>query len=108
VTDEAQFLHAGLREPPKSEVLNWERDKPFRREATVQLVDQGVGYEAVVDLVNRRVIEFEKVTDRQYMAAPSDQEAASAALEHPDVRAGLKRQGITDFKMVDCFVQSMG
>ncbi|MEE9296279.1 MAG: hypothetical protein V3W34_15135 [Phycisphaerae bacterium] len=108
VSAAAQFLYAGLHEPPKSEVLNWERDKPFRREATVQLVDQGVGYEAVVDLVSRRVIEFEEVTDRQYMAAPSDQGAASAALEHPDMRAGLERQGITDFKMVDCFVQSMG
>ena len=108
VSDEAQFLYAGLREPPKSEVLNWERGKPFRREATVHLVDHGVGYEAVVDLVSRRVIDFEEVTDRQYMAAPSDQLAASAALEHPDMRAGLGRQGITDFKMVDCFVQSMG
>ena len=108
MSDDAQFLYAGLHEPPKSEVLAWERGKPFGREATIHLVDQGVGYEAVVDLVSRQVIEFDEVTDRQYMAAPSDQRAASAALEHPDMRAGLERQGITDFKMVDCFVQSMG
>ena len=108
ITDEAQFLYAGLHEPPKSEVLAWDRSQSFRREATVHLVDDGVGYEAVVDLLGRSVIEFEEVTDRQYMAAPSDQQAALAALEHPAMRAGLERQGITDFKMLECFVQSMG
>jgi len=108
ITDGAQFLYLGLNEPPKAEVLTWERGQPFRREATLQIVDEGVGYGAVVDLVGRSVIEFEKITDRQYMSAPSDFQAAQAALEHPDMRAGLERQGITDFKMIECFPQSMG
>ncbi len=108
LSEDAQFLYAGLHEPPKSEVLAWERDIPFRREATVHVVDDGVGYEAVVDLVNRIVMAFDKVTDRQYMIAPSDYAAASSVLEHPEMIAGLERQGITDFKMVGCFAQSMG
>ena len=62
-----QILYAGLNEPPKAEVLVWRSGAAFRREARVHLVQSNVGYEAVVDLMNRRVLEFTEVTDRQYM-----------------------------------------
>jgi primary-amine oxidase len=63
-----QFLYAGLNEPPKAEVLAWRPGSPIRREARLHLVQGNKGYEAVVDLVNQRVLDFRMVTERQYMA----------------------------------------
>jgi primary-amine oxidase len=103
-----QFLYAGLHEPPKAEVLVWEPGQAFRREATVHLVQNGLGYEAVVDLVGRSVLEFHEVTDRQYMEGPADYEAAQKVLDHPEVLAAFERQGITDLRMMGCAVQAMG
>ncbi len=108
LSDSAAFLYAGLHEAPKAEVLAWQPGQPFGREATVHLVDGGVGYAAVVDLVNGSVLEYQATTDRQYMATDSDGRSAATALENPEVRAALVREGITDFTMVLCFVQSMG
>ena len=61
----AQFLYAGLNEPPKAEVLGWRPGGSLRREARIHLVQSNKGYEAVVDLVNQRVVDFRMVTDRQ-------------------------------------------
>lgn len=100
----ARFLYAGLHEPPKTEIVAWRPGTPFRREARVHFVQSNRGYEAVVDLTNRRVLDFRQVTDRQYMSYDSESNAASGALlEHPDMRAGLARRGVTDFSMVMCF-----
>ncbi len=108
LSDSAEFLYAGLHEAPKAEVLAWRPGQTFRREATVHLVDGGMGYQAVVDLVNGTVLEYEATTNRQYMATGSDGRSAATALENPEVRAALVREGITDFTMVLCWVQSMG
>ncbi len=72
VEEGAEFLYAGLNEPTKAEVLAWRPGRPFGRQARVHLVQSHTGYEAVVDVVNRAVLEFREVTDRQYMWAPMD------------------------------------
>jgi len=105
----AQFLYEGLREPPKAEVLAWRPGATFRREALVHVVQSNRGYEATVDLVGERLLDWREVTDRQYMMTYSEAgAAAAAALAHPDFRAGLTARGITDLTKVDCFPQNNG
>ena len=64
------YLYVGLNEPPKAEVLAWRAGQPFRREALVHLIQGKRGYEAVVDLVARKVLSWTEVPGRQYMTRP--------------------------------------
>lgn len=98
------FLYASLNEPPKAEVLAWRPGASFRREAKVHLLQSHKGYEAVIDLVNRRVLDFRQVTDRQWMANGVESDLAGrAVLSSAEFKAGLARRGVTDFTMVGCF-----
>ena len=106
ITGDADFLYAGLNEPSKTEVLAWRPGTPFGREARVHFVQDHIGYEAVVDLVGRTVVELREVTDRQYMFAPSDDRALSEVKEHPLMLAAFEARGITDLEKVRCRVGS--
>ncbi|HSG49272.1 MAG TPA: hypothetical protein VLA43_15735 [Longimicrobiales bacterium] len=102
IGDEATFLFATVHEPPKAEVLSWEPGADFRREAFVNLVDDGTAYEAVVDLRTSGLVSFQAVTETQYMFGPEDWGISDTVLEHPEVRAALESRGITDFTMIRC------
>lgn len=106
VEEEAEFLYAGLAEPPKSDVLAWRPGQSFERRARVHLVQSHTGYEAVVDLGSRTVVEFREATDRQYMWAPMDDEAVKDLKKNPDMIAAFEARGITDLSMVECGVGS--
>ncbi len=58
VEEGAEFLYAGLNEPSKADVLAWRPGRRFGRQARVHLVQSHTGYEAVVDVTNRTVLEF--------------------------------------------------
>ena len=106
VEEGAEFLYAGLNEPSKADVLAWRPGQPFGRQARVHLVQSNTGYEAVVDVANRTVLEFREVTDRQYMRGPMDRRALADLKEHPDMVAAFEARGITDLSKVSCFVGS--
>lgn len=108
VSEDASFLYAGLEEPPKEEVLSWRPGQPFGRRATVHFVQDFTGYEAVVDVVDREVLELEAVTERQYMAGPADYAALSDLKEHPEMAAAFEARGITDLDKVRCNVWADG
>lgn len=106
VTEDAEFLYAGLNEPSKAKVLAWQPGRPFGREARVHFVQDYMGYEAVVDLANRSVLELREVTDRQYMTGPVDGDAVNEVKDHPDMLAAFEARGITDLDKVRCSVGS--
>ena len=109
VSGSSEYLYAGLDEPAKADVLSWSPGDPFGRRARVHLVVDAAGYEAVVDIVGRQVLEFRQVTDRQYMLSSAEGAAAKeAALAHPDMIAGLEARGVTDFTMLTCFPTATG
>ncbi len=104
-----EYLYVGLDEPTKTEVLAWSPGDGFGRRAKVHLVEDATGYEAVIDVRNRRVLEFRKATGRQYMLSLAEGgKAKKSALAHPDMIAGLKARGITDLEMVTCFPTATG
>jgi primary-amine oxidase len=56
-----RFFVINLKEPPKSEVLNYKPGEPFRREAFAVLYDWSSNktFEAVIDLVAKKVRSFD-------------------------------------------------
>ena len=56
-----RFFIINLKEPPKSEVLNYKPGEPFRREALAVLYDwrSDKTFEAVIDLVAKKVKSFD-------------------------------------------------
>ena len=104
VDEGAEFLYAGLNEPSKADILAWRPGRSFGRQVRVHLVQSHTGYEAVVDVTNRTVLEFREVTDRQYMWAPMDLAALAEIKEHPEMLAAFEARGITDLSKVECDV----
>ena len=102
IGDEASFRFATLNEPPKAEVISWRPGQSFRREALIHLVDEGTGYEAVVDLLGQRLLRFEAVSETSYMLGPDDFGLGTAIKEDERVQAALAARGITDMTMVRC------
>jgi primary-amine oxidase len=103
------IAYVALHEPPKSEVLGWKKGQPFRREATVHLINGGKGYEAVLDLRARSVLSWRDTPGQYYMVNSRD-DAAVAGLMLGDerVRAALTRRGVTDFTHIGCFWINQG
>lgn len=105
----ARILYVDLHEPPKAEVLAWKAGQPFRREAFVHLFQAKQGYEAVVDLSARKLLEWRDTPGRQYMTHEAEgEEINELMLARPDVRAALARRGITDLTQVFCFPANHG
>ena len=98
-----RYLYEGLHEPPKADVLAWKAGQTFRREATVHLVQNLRGYEAVVDITGRKLLSWKEVPGRQYMTSRAEADAAEElVLKDPRVRAAITKRGITDFTHVGC------
>lgn len=106
VSDEAEFLYAGLNEPSKASVLAWAPGSAFGRQARVHFVQDHVGYEAVVDLQAERVLELKEVTKRQYMDSDADGVGTRDLMESPAMKAAFETRGITDLSTVRCTVGS--
>ena len=60
------IAYVGLHEPPKSAVLAWEEGQPFRREAIVHLIQNGAGFEALLDLQAGRILEWRDTPGQSY------------------------------------------
>ncbi len=98
-----RYLYVALHEPPKSEVLVWTRGQPFRREALVHLIQNRMGYEAVVDITGKKLLSWKEVPGRQFMTSRGEAEQAeSLVLKDPRVRAALARRGVTDYTHIGC------
>ena len=99
-----KVAYVGLNEAPKAEVLAWRAGTPMRREARVHLISRGKGWDAVVDLVGKKLLRFDPVPGAQWMHTGDEvAEVNQLLLSHPDFLAGLRRRGITDLSLVTCF-----
>jgi primary-amine oxidase len=104
-------LYAGvqLREPPKAEVLAWKPGQEFRREALAILVQAGKTYEAVVDVRGGKLLSWAEVPGAQAALVESEERASEELMKaNPEVIAALKRRGITDLTVVECWGVSPG
>lgn len=103
------YLYVGLHEPDKAEVLAWRAGEPFRREALVQLVQSGQGFEAIVDINAKQVLSWSDAPGQRYMTSDDeDAVAEELVLADPRMREGIARRGITDWTLVFCYHANHG
>ncbi|MEP7322562.1 MAG: hypothetical protein ABI761_11615, partial [Saprospiraceae bacterium] len=91
-----RFYMINLNEPPKAEILNYKPGQPFRREALAVLYDwsNNKSFEAVVDLLTKKVIKFENIPG--VTAGHMEGDTLTDILLKKDTAwlGGLKRRGI--------------
>ncbi|MDA2926398.1 primary-amine oxidase [Acidobacteria bacterium AH-259-G07] len=101
--EESRFVRVRLHEPPKSEVLNWNSGDSFRREAFVVIKQGPRTFEAMVDLLGKKVTTWREIQGVQPPSSREDWRAIEAAVKkNPDWQAAMHKRGITDFDTVRC------
>jgi len=99
-----RYAYMGLQEPSKAEVLAWRPGQPFRREAKVHLVQAGKGYEAIVDLLGKKVLSWKESPGRQYMVLESESDDVHQLLINDErIKKALRGRGYDDFDLIHCF-----
>ena len=82
-------------EPPKAEVLAWSDGDPEPRRALVHLLNQAGFRAAVVDITGGTVEAAGPATGQPMVLFEEFTGAMNAALDHPEMIAGLTRRGLT-------------
>jgi primary-amine oxidase len=99
-----------LHEPMKAYVLAWKPGDPIERKADVVFYDDGKSYAALVDIANQKVLDFHKLD--AYQEAPftsTEEHEFDDIIKHdPRVVEALKKRGITDLNMVECYTSAAG
>jgi primary-amine oxidase len=92
-----------LNEPPKERMLHYQPGQDLPREALAMVLERKANktYRAVVDVGARQVKSFARVEGGQpFLVMDEFRAATDVVLAHPDVRAALRRRGITDLSKV--------
>ena len=86
-----------LIEPPKAEVLGWTEGDMLDRRAMVHLTnaDNSGFIEAIVNLTSGEIEQSGPTAGQPMVLFAEFANAMTAALEHPDMVAGLERRGLT-------------
>ena len=98
-----RFESVVLKEPPKDWVLNFNGDRPIRREAMIVLLDNDTGstYEAVVSLTEKKVTSWKHIPDVQPKIMMDEFYECEAAIKRdPAFREAIAKRGITDIDLV--------
>lgn len=99
-----KVAYVGLHEPPKADVLAWRPGMPLHRLAKVHWVNGNAGFDAVVDITEKRIVKSDKVPGVQWMHTRAEAgKATELALSSKEYVAALKKRGITDLSLVGCF-----
>ena len=102
VGQQLRFPIVVLNEPSKSIVLNFQQG-PIEREAFLVLLDNATGntYEAVVSLIQEKVVSWKHVPDVQpRIMADEVFECEAVVKANPQFQAALKKRGITNLELV--------
>ncbi|HZU03205.1 MAG TPA: primary-amine oxidase [Ktedonobacteraceae bacterium] len=96
-----RFISVTLHEPTKDLVRAFKPGDAFPREAEVVLIDQGVTYEALVDITGSRIVEFLPVPGVQ-ASIPFEEaiECEVCVKAYPLFQEAMRKRGITDMDLV--------
>jgi primary-amine oxidase len=98
-----RFPCVTLHEPPKAEVLAFQKGNPVQRQAFLILLDNATGstYEAIVSLTEEKMVSWTHIPNVQpNIMADELSECEAAVKAHPDFVAALAKRGITDLDLV--------
>lgn len=103
------FASVLLREPIKSEVLAWKPGRPIARRADVVLLTEGKSYEATVDIGAGKLEAYMELKGAQAPVSEGEMHGFDDVLKKdPQVADALKKRGITDLRLVNCYVTPAG
>ena len=109
LAEKTVFASELLREPAKSEVLDWKPGKPMSRKADVVLLTEGKSYEAVVDIASGKLDSYTELKGAQAPVSEGEMHSFGDVLKKdPRVMEALKQRGFTDLRTVDCYVTPAG
>ncbi len=98
-----------MQEPAKSVVLAWHPGMPIPRKADVVLLTEGKSYAAVIDIGASKLESYTELTKDQAPVSETEMHGYDDVLKkEPQVIAALKKRGITDFRLVTCYVTPAG
>jgi primary-amine oxidase len=103
------FASVLLDEPEKSVVLAWKPGMPIPRKADVVLVTEGKSAAAVVDIAAEKLDSYTELTKDQAPISETEMHEYDEILKKdPRVLEALKKRGITDLRLVVCYVTPAG
>jgi primary-amine oxidase len=109
VKEQTVFTSVLLHEPPKQEVLKWKAGDPMPRKADVVLFDGGKSYAAVVDVAQHKVDTYSELKDAQAPLTDDERHAVEGEIKKDQrIIDALRKRGITDMKVVTCYVVPAG
>lgn len=103
------FASVLLREPPKAQVLAWKPGKPMPRKVDAVLLTDGKSYEAVVDITAGKIDSYTELKNYQAPMTETEMHGFDDVLKKdPRVMEALTKRGITDTRLVTCYVTPAG
>ncbi len=109
VSTEARFPMITLREPEKAEVLAWRPGAAFPRRAFAVIRENRKVYEAVLDLVKRKVESFAQVHGVQSSLLIEEFMSVGDIVKANEAwRAAVRKRGIESFDAISCMPLSAG
>ena len=103
VGNQFRFPCVTLHEPPKAEVLSFQKGDAIDRQAFLILLDNATGhtYEAIVSLSQQQVMAWTHIPDVQPNIMPDELVECEAAVKaHPEFLAAIAKRGIADLDLV--------
>jgi primary-amine oxidase len=109
LSEKTIFTSILLQEPPKSEVLAWKPGKPIVRKVDVVLITEGKSSSAVVDVTAGKLDSFTDLKKDQAPITETEMHSYDDILKKdPRVIEALTKRGITDLRLVTCYVTPAG
>jgi primary-amine oxidase len=109
LADKTLFSSILFQEPAKTDVLAWKPGMPIVRKADVVLLTEGKSYAAVVDISAGKLESYTELKKDQSPVTESEMHGYDDLLKKdPQVVAALKKRGITDLRLVTCYVTPAG
>ena len=103
------FSSVLLQEPPKSEVLTWKPGMPIPRKADAVLLTEGKSYVAVIDIANSKLESYTELKKDQAPVSETEMHGYDDILKKDQrILDALKKRGITDLRLVTCYVTPAG
>jgi primary-amine oxidase len=107
--DKTIFASLLLHEPPKSEVLAWKPGDPIPRQADAVLLTKGKSYAALIDIASGKLQSYAELKGLQAPVSEEEMHGFEDVLKSdPRIVGALKKRGITDLRLVSCYVTPAG
>ncbi len=102
---DTRFSMINLKGPDKKKVWNWEAETIIPRIAFATVHQAPKTYYAEVDLTANRLVQWKELTDVQPPFLTEEfYLLVDEVKKHPDFIAAMKKRGIDNFALIDCYI----